>query len=157
DGREGFPVGYLESPPEEGIELQVRDGQLLVRSRNAMLGYENAPASAGSDGWFPTGDLIEVRGDRVHFAGRVSEVINVGRAKARPAAVERVLREVPGVADVRVYGRASSVVGALVAADVQPLPGADPRQVQAAVASLARERLQPFQVPRLVRMVERIE
>jgi acyl-CoA synthetase (AMP-forming)/AMP-acid ligase II len=157
DGKEGFPARYLESSPEEGIELRILDGQLLARSRNSMLGYENGPAGADADAWFCTGDLIEVRGDRVHFAGRNSEIINVGGAKVHPAAVECVLREVPGVADVRVYGRASALVGALVAADVLALPGVDPQEVQAAVARLARERLQPFQVPRLVRMVQQIE
>jgi acyl-CoA synthetase (AMP-forming)/AMP-acid ligase II len=157
DGKEGFPARFLQTPPEEGIELRLHEGQLLARSRNAMLGYENLPPPLDADGWYRTGDLVELRGDRVHFVGRASEVINVGGAKVFPAQVEQVIRETPGVADVRVYGRPSALVGALVAADVQALPDADPKQVQAAVQRLTRERLQPFQAPQIVRMVARIE
>lgn len=156
DGRAGFPAGYLDTPPEPGVELRVADGQLWVRSSNRMIGYEGRASGEDADRWFPTGDLVELRDDRVVFLGRDSDIINVGGAKVSPAAVEEVLRSVCGVANVRVYGKSSSIVGALVAADIQSMPESDPEQVRAAVVRHARERLLPFQVPRVIRMVESI-
>ena len=45
-------------------------------------------AAAAEEGWRPTGDLVEIVGDRVEFRGRDSEVINVGGVKVPPLPVE---------------------------------------------------------------------
>ena len=48
-----------------------------------MLGYYGEePVDA--DAWRPTGDLVEIVGDRIEFRGRVSEIINVGGVKVHP-------------------------------------------------------------------------
>jgi acyl-CoA synthetase (AMP-forming)/AMP-acid ligase II len=157
DGKEGFPAKFLEESPRPGIELRVVDGQLMTRSVNAMLAYDghNALREEG-DGWFATGDLVEVRGDRVVFRGRNSDVINVGGRKVMPAEVEAVLRSVPGVGEVRVYARKSSLAGYLVAADLVLASGADPERTKAEAQRIAREKLAPHQVPRWVNVVAEI-
>jgi hypothetical protein len=40
DGRAGFPARYLTEPTADGVVLGVEDGELVVRSANAMEGYE---------------------------------------------------------------------------------------------------------------------
>lgn len=163
DGREGFPAEFLEKPQEAGIELKIVDGELMARSRHAMREYdrlsEGADETTGgpAGGWTATGDLVECRGDRVLFRGRKSELINVGGRKVYPMTVETVLREMPGVSDVRVYGKGSSLAGQLVAADIVLAEGSSEHEVRAHINRMARGRLAPHEIPRLVRVVESIE
>jgi acyl-coenzyme A synthetase/AMP-(fatty) acid ligase len=79
-----------------------------------------AAAAAGNRGrWVDTGDLVEVRGDRVFFLGRAgSTTINVGGNKAYPAEIEAVLMRHPNVLWAEVFGRRSPLVGAIPAARV---------------------------------------
>lgn len=163
DKREGFPAEWLEYPQEEGVELRIVDGELVARSYNAMIGYErratsdpDQPTAVPLDGWVATGDLVERHGDRVLFQGRKTDVINVGGRKVMPATVETVLREATGVGDVRVYGKSSSLVGQLVAADIVLARGSDERAVRGEINRIARGRLAQHEVPRLLRVVESI-
>jgi acyl-CoA synthetase (AMP-forming)/AMP-acid ligase II len=152
DGLAGFPQWFLDQRSADGIELRIEDGELYVRSANASL-PEGGPATA----WQATGDLVELVEDRVHFRGRRSDLINVGGNKVHPLEVERVIRAVPSVLDVRVFGRASSVAGQLVACEIVPAPGLDPASVEDAVQAHCRVHLASHQRPRLIRMVEAID
>lgn len=156
DKREGFPAAFLDASPEPGIELRIVEGELTARSRHAMLGYDNGDGNASTarpGEWITTGDLVERQGDRVFFRGRKSELINVGGRKVSPLTVEAVLREARGVSDVRVYGRGSSMVGQLVAADIVLEQGCDEQDVRAELHRLTRDRLAPHEAPRVVRIV----
>ena len=68
--------------------MRVTDGELWVRAGAGMLGYAGTKVTrrrpTGPDDWRPTGDLVEIVGDRVLFRGRKSEVINVGGVKVHP-------------------------------------------------------------------------
>jgi acyl-CoA synthetase (AMP-forming)/AMP-acid ligase II len=155
DGQAGFPARYLndESLP---ARLKISDeGELLIASRRAMQEYLGE-TSAARDAWFATGDLVRQEGQRVYFVGRKSESINVGGAKVFPADVERVIRGVPGVREVRVHGIASSLVGQLVGAEVEPLPGEAADPLRAAVIAACRRDLVKYQVPAVVKIVERL-
>jgi acyl-coenzyme A synthetase/AMP-(fatty) acid ligase len=122
-----------------------------------MLGYDGQSALRDqAEGWFPTGDLVEIHGDRVLFRGRNSDVINVGGRKVMPADVEAVLRSIPGVVEVRVYARRSSLAGQLVAADLVLAEGVDTAQVTASAERVAREKLAAHQVPRSINIVAEI-
>ncbi len=117
----GFPARFLEEPTADRVELKVVDGQLFVRPAHAMEAYDAAtPAATGFDeaGWFATGDLVRREGDRVFFAGRRGDRINVGGNKVQPLEIENALRGLPQIADVRVFGQASSLAGQLVACQV---------------------------------------
>jgi acyl-CoA synthetase (AMP-forming)/AMP-acid ligase II len=155
DRRAGFPAAYLGAASPDGVELRVVDGELHVRSANAVPD-DGAPGARPRGALVATGDLVEVRGDRVHFVGRRSDVINVGGNKVHPAEVERVLRSVPGLGDVRVYARPSSIAGELVACDVVPAPGADPAALRAEIARRCAAGLLAFQRPRVIQVVGEI-
>lgn len=157
DGREGFPVKFLQDPPEEGVALRIVDGELMARGRNAMISYDRQkPLGKQSNGWMATGDLVEVRGDRVVFTGRRNDVINVGGRKVSPLQVEATLRCLPGIIDVRVYAKKSSLTGNLVAADVVLAPGVCEETIGAELRQAASRTLQPHEVPRIVRVVPRV-
>jgi acyl-CoA synthetase (AMP-forming)/AMP-acid ligase II len=144
DGMPGLAVDSMFSEANPAANLRVIDGELWVRSDHGMLGYAQASdaETTDHDGWRPTGDLVEVVGDRVMFRGRTSEVINVGGVKVHPLPVEQRITAVAGVAMARVFGRANRLTGAIVAAEVVPTAGADQDRVRedirAAVADLPR-------------------
>ena len=154
DGDDGLPVSLLDETNESGVSLKIVDGELYVRSGASMLGYhgeDDRPA----DEWWPTGDLVEVVGDRIEFRGRKTDVINVGGVKVHPLPVEDRVTAVPGVQAARVYGRANALVGAVVAVDVVLAPGADDKAVKAAIREACADLPRPWQ-PKSIQVVEEL-
>jgi acyl-CoA synthetase (AMP-forming)/AMP-acid ligase II len=107
--------------------------------------------------YFATGDLVEIRGDRVYFAGRKSDMINVAGSKVHPIEVERVIRMIPGVSDVRVFGKASSIAGELVACEIVPSDHRDPEVLKKEVMTICRAQLATYQQPRVIKFVGQID
>jgi acyl-CoA synthetase (AMP-forming)/AMP-acid ligase II len=151
DGRPGLPMSVLDRPADAPVRLRVVDGELQVRSRVGMLGYYREPP-VDQDAWRPTGDLVEVVGDRLLFVGRTSEVINVGGVKVSPGAVERVVADVAGVQEVCAFGRPNAVTGQIVAVEVVLESGADEDATAAAIRDACGV-LAPAARPRSVRFV----
>ena len=77
-----------------------------------------------------TGDKVEVDGEYFRILGRQSEFINVGGQKVYPAEVERVLQEMPEIAEVSVYGEKNAIVGEIVCAAVRLREPRDARDFQ---------------------------
>ncbi len=154
DARPGFPARFLDSPPDQGVELKIVDGELHVRSRNAMLSSTGEVAAATS--WIPTGDLVECDGERCLFIGRMNDLINVGGEKVQPLRVEHVIQRIPGVRDARVFARSSSLVGQMVACEFVAEPGFEPGEVKARIEQICRERLTAAARPRFVEAVPQI-
>jgi len=148
DGRAGFPADWL-AQGRDGVGLRIRDGVLEVRSPRAMIA-----ASAG-DGWLNTGDLVEVAGDRVLFAGRLDGLVNVGGVKVSPELVERRFLAVPGVAEAAVTPVASPITGFLLTASVVPEPGVDEAALRAALRAATAD-LAPAARPRAVTLTDRV-
>lgn len=138
----------------EGFETRVVDGMLQVRARSAMLGYLNAPSPFTEDGWFVTGDAVDVDGEYVRIRGRRSDVINVGGEKVNPAEVESVIHELDAVREVLVYGEANALMGHIVCAKVSLVDGADEREAVRQIKAHCRGRLEPYKVPVRVTIVE---
>ncbi len=120
DRKEGFPATILERRDGLSPEIRVREDRLEVRSPFAARGG----VAAAEAGWIDTGDVVEFRGDRVHFCGRAdTAMINVGGNKAFPADIEAVIQKHPAVAWSRVRARNAPLVGHLAEADVVLRPG----------------------------------
>ena len=158
DGRAGFPRSWLNQASSDGVELQIRDGELWVRSANAMSGYDprvsSQPKRSDAEGWLATGDLVEAHDDRIYFVGRNSDMINVGGNKVYPTTVERVIRQLPEVAEVRVYGQSSSLAGQLVACQVVPIAGQNGEHVRQRVREHCQQSLDRYHCPRLIEIVD---
>jgi acyl-coenzyme A synthetase/AMP-(fatty) acid ligase len=134
----------------EGIELDVRGGTLWIRSDRAMLGYLNAPSPFDPDGWYDTGDRVEVDGEYFQILGRESEVINVAGEKVFPAEVESFLLTLGNVKDVVVRRKRSPVVGQMVWAEFLLEEPEDPASFRKRVIEQCQRHLAPFKVPGLV-------
>ncbi len=139
-----------------GDEFQTRvvDGMLEIKAQSAMLGYLNAPSPFKPDGWFPTGDMVQVKGDEVKILGRKSEIINVGGQKVYPAEVEGVLQGMDNVAEVTVYAEKSAITGQIVCARVILLCPEDAKPFIARLRTYCQGKLEPFKTPVKVQLTE---
>jgi acyl-CoA synthetase (AMP-forming)/AMP-acid ligase II len=150
DGRPGLPISFLDEGGD--VDFKVIDGELWVRSKASMLGYfKDEPVLP--DEWRPTGDLVEIVGDRVEFRGRKTDVINVGGVKVHPLPVEDRISNIPGVALVRAFGRPNPLSGSIVAVEAVLSPGTDQDAVDAEIRRACAD-LPPAARPRSIRFVE---
>ncbi len=147
DGLAGFPADWLENRSTP-VRLRVSEsGELEINSPRRMLRYLSREVGTENNEWFRTGDLVEVQGDRVQFAGRRSDTINVGGAKVMPLRVEKVIRAVAGVSDARVFAVESSLAGQLVSAEVQLEPWQDKPSARREILSACRRELPKHMLP----------
>ncbi|MCA0273910.1 MAG: fatty acid--CoA ligase family protein [Proteobacteria bacterium] len=154
DGRAGFPEAYLSAAPG-GTRLKLVDGILWLRPATAAAPGSDVEVDA--DGYVRSGDMIETRGDRLHFLGRENGVINVGGVKFFPETVEDAVKTVPGVALVQVTSKKNPITGTLVVAEIQVQDGADPAIVKQAILDTCRAKLVREAVPAIVRFVDGFE
>ncbi len=155
DGFAGFPTSYLESD-QQPTWCTIRDGELFIRSPHAMRGYIDAAEPRDGTDLYPTGDLVEVVGERVKFLGRRNEGINVGGQKVHPREIEDVLLSEPLVQAARVWGKASSVTGQIVRAAVVVMPDVDRVALRRSLLERCRSQLAPFKVPRMLDIVDEL-
>ncbi len=152
DGRAGLPVSVLERTEDAPVQFKLVDGELHTRSTVGMIGYYRAEQAAAEGEWHPTGDLVEVRGDRIHFVGRVNEMVNVGGVKVPPLPVEEIVGAVAGVKLAHVYSRPNPVTGQIVAVDVVADDGVDEVGLRSEIRAACAQ-LPPASQPRLIRVV----
>jgi acyl-CoA synthetase (AMP-forming)/AMP-acid ligase II len=131
----------------EGFRTRVVEGRLEILADSSMLGYLNAPSPFTADGWFMTGDAVEVRGEFYRILGRASDLINVAGRKVYPAEVEAVIHELDNVAEVAVRGAAHPFTGQIVVARVRLRRPEDVRALERRVRAHCQGRLPDYAVP----------
>ncbi len=119
DGLAGFPARLIDEPGA-GVEMQVEDGSLRIRSSRTAQRYLGSAAEPlrGGDGFVDTGDMVELHNGRYHFVGRRGGIINIGGLKVHPEEVEAVINRHPAVRMSLVKARKSPITGAIVVADI---------------------------------------
>jgi len=133
---------------ESEVESKVIDGVLWMRSESAFLGYLNAPSLATDDGWYCTGDVVEVEGVWVRILGRASDLINVGGEKVAPVEIEEVILNLDFVRDVTVFAQPHPLLGQIVGARVVVTEEElDRREISKAIRAHCRKHLGAFKVP----------
>jgi acyl-CoA synthetase (AMP-forming)/AMP-acid ligase II len=139
----------------DGFQLKVVDGMLWIKSEQAMLGYLNAPSPFDADGWYNTGDKVEVDGDYFHILGRESEIINVAGEKVFPSEVESFLLTLDNVQDVIVREKKSPVVGQMIWAEFVLKDEEQLAAFRQRVIEQCQRHLSPFKVPGLITIAQR--
>jgi fatty-acyl-CoA synthase len=147
--------------PLPGVDLRIVDsatgrplaagevGEIRVKGYVTVGYYKDAEknrAAFDADGYFVTGDLglLDAMG-RLHFRGRIKEMIKTGGINVAPLEVEEVLLQHPDVVQAHVVGVPDAAKGEIVAAAVEPRPGA--AVDAAAIFGFCRERLASYKVP----------
>ena len=131
----------------EGYSIKVEDGTLWIKTDLAMLGYLNAPSPFDADGWYHTGDKVEVDGEWFRILGRESEVINVAGEKVFPIEIESFLLTLPNVRDVLVREKKSPVTGQMIWAEFLRDAPEEPAGFRRRVVAHCQGHLAPFKVP----------
>jgi acyl-CoA synthetase (AMP-forming)/AMP-acid ligase II len=131
----------------EGYSTRVVDGILQIKADSAMLGYLNAPSPFTEDGYFITGDAVNVEGEYLKILGRKSELINVGGEKVYPVEVENVIIQFHNVSDVTVFSEKNPITGNIVCARISLINPVDKKEFIKNLKKYCRERLQSYKVP----------
>lgn len=130
-------------------------GELQVAGTGVMLGYWNRPeatAEAFDGEWLRSGDIgsIDHHGN-VRFQGRLKDVIKVKGENVAALEVERVIRNLPSVANVAVVGRWDDIFGeapvAYVVLDVESALTED------AIRSHCQAHLSVFKIPHDIHLI----
>lgn len=127
------------------------NGEISVKGPTLMLGYLRVPAEETFDaeGFFRTGDggFVDDQG-RLHWQGRLNDIIKTGGANVSPLEIDAVLADCPGVKIAATVGIPHDKLGEMVVACVVPESGAvvDEESVRAFVS----KRLSSYKVPRRV-------
>jgi len=140
--RQPVPPGACVGWPAPGVEIDVRDGEVWLRSRHMceeLLG-PHGPIPH-EDGWHATGDLgcIDERG-RLVLLGRVADVIKTGGYRVNPDEIEALLAGLPGCGAVCVAGLPSEYWGEIIVAVAEQAEPGWEDAVRARVAGLSKQK-----------------
>ncbi len=133
--------------PMPGVRVGVHEGELHVASPAMCAGFWGQPGRLEEqmrEGYFATGDLVEVEDGVYRVLGRRSNLIISGGFNVVPEAVETELLEHPSIHEVAVVGVPDEEFGELVTAFVV----ADSDFEESAVRDWLAEHLAPAQRPR---------
>jgi carnitine-CoA ligase len=133
-------------------------GELLLRNPVITPGYWGMPeetASAITDGWLHTGDLVTVDGGGTYtFVARKKEVLRRRGENLSPAEVEEALAEHPSVLECAVVGVPSELSEEEVKAFIVAAPGTSPDFAE--LRAHAAARLAAFKVPRYWQLIDEL-
>jgi acyl-coenzyme A synthetase/AMP-(fatty) acid ligase len=146
--------------PLPGVDLRAGTAAapavVEVRSESMGTRYLNAPGMLegriGEDGFYRTGDTGHLQDGSLVLTGRTSQVINVGGRKIDAVEVSGALIGAPGVRDAVVLEVADRHGVAALAAVLAAAPDLDPAGPRRHLA----ERLAPYKIPSLIRIVPEI-
>lgn len=134
-------------------KIIVRNEELLIHK--SLLG--KSESFTFNEDYYETGDLIEWvdESERVfRFKSRKNELINIGGYKVNPLEVENEILQIPGVNQVVVFGKANSVLGNILCADI--ICDISTEVSELIIREKLSAKLQDFKIPRRIKFVESI-
>jgi len=131
-------------------KIKIKDNELMIHK--SLLGKSDSFNFQGE--YFFTNDLIEWTNKEeglFRFVSRKNELINVGGYKVNPLEVESVIQQLPDVIQVMVYGKANSVLGNVLCAEVKLQEFSALSEFS--IRQYLSEKLQDFKIPRKIKFV----
>ena len=129
----------------------IQEEELLIHK--SLLGQSDSFKFDGD--YYHSGDLIEWVNEAnglFRFRSRKNELINVGGYKVNPGETEKVILEIEGVQQALVYGKANSILGNVLCAEVQLVEGSTLTELE--IRNYLKEQLQDFKIPRRIKFVD---
>ncbi len=118
-GRVGYAI--------DGVEMRTTDeGELLVRGPNVFAGYHEKPeetaAALDAEGWFHTGDQVDIEDGNLRIIGRIKNlIIPESGHNIAPEPLEEKFKELcPQAEQVVLVGHGKPGLAVLVTGDVAP-------------------------------------
>lgn len=139
-------------PPLDGVEVEVREGRVLVRSKAMMLGWlaKDLPNPFDEKGFYDTGDLGRLdEAGRLHLHARRTDLIVTGGENVYPREVEEAVLALEGMREACVVGIEDALWGQRVA-----LVYVGEAQTIEALQQALRPKLAAFKLPRVLQRVE---
>ncbi len=161
-------VALTSGPPLPDIEVIAVDdsgnqlgcdepGEILVRGPNVMHSFLDDPQATAkaidTDGWLHTGDVGYFDADgNIQITDRLKDMYIMGGFNCYPAEIERIMFEMPEIAQVAVVGIPDARMGEVGMAFVVAEPATSPTSAE--VISWCRENMANFKVPRRIEFVD---
>ncbi|MEJ8567867.1 class I adenylate-forming enzyme family protein [Elongatibacter sediminis] len=134
-------------------------GELQFAGPTVFDGYlgGNDDGVFTEDGWFRTGDLVEICGEPPNYyriVGRCKDIINRAGMKISPTEIDILLEGFPGLTDGAVCGYPDRDYGERVCACVVPADPHHPPALEAINAFLLDQGLAKFKLPERIHYLE---
>lgn len=138
-------------PTEFCDKFLINEGELLIHK--SLLGQSDS--FSFDEDYYHSGDLIEWVDETnglFRFKSRKNELINVGGYKVNPGETEKAILSIEGIQQALVYGKANSILGNVLCAEVKLLDGFTLTELD--IRNYLKEQLQDFKIPRKINFVE---
>lgn len=147
--------------PDTGEEVTASGarGELLISGATVFDGYfehDNADVFS-ADGYFRTGDLVEISGKNADFyriVGRCKDIINRGGMKISPMELDMALEDHPDVVEAAVCPYPDERLGEKICACLVMQPGLPPMTMEAMQNYLLELGLAKFKLPERIEFFE---
>lgn len=127
-----------------GVKIDIRAGEIWVRSPYLFEGYASDPGSARwDDSWLSVGDLGRWQGRALVLAGRAGRMVTVADQNVFPEEIEAFLLLQPGVTRAAVIARPDPLRGCVLIAVV-----AGHADLEPAILAACRQALGPLKSPK---------
>ena len=132
-------------------------GEIMVRGPNVTRAFLDDPEATADaidpEGWLHTGDIGFFDADgNIHITDRLKDMYIMGGFNCYPAEIERIMYEMPEIAQVAVIGVPDKRMGEVGKAFIVATPGTSPSASD--IIAWCREEMSNFKVPRSVEFVE---
>ena len=132
--------------PYPGVELDIRNGEVWVRSPYLFEGYASDPGSARwQDGWLTVGEMGRLEGGFLYLDGRKGRMVTVADQNVFPEEIEALMETLPGVERAAVLAVPDVARGHVLHAVAMGDPAAE-----APVMAALRAALGPMKAPRSI-------
>lgn len=158
DGHAGFPKSFLDNGLDD-VSLKISStNTLMIKGQKQRQKYLGDSKLYTDDGYINTGDIVEIKNERVYFLGRDSGAINVGGNKVQPEEVEQVLLSLEIISEAFVYAKKNPMMGNLVCADVVLKDkSVDIKLIKNELLKICRENLENYKVPAIIKFVDELQ
>jgi long-chain acyl-CoA synthetase len=133
--------------PYPGVEIEVRAGEIWVKSPYVFQGYAGGAAGSArwDQGWLSVGEMGRLEGGCLYLSGRAGRMVTVADQNVFPEEIEGFIAGMPGVARVAVLPRPDALRGSVMLAVLQ-----GDAAHETAILTACRAHLGPLKAPRAV-------
>jgi cyclohexanecarboxylate-CoA ligase len=157
------PIATRVANPETGEEITGAGerGELLINGATVFDGYHghNDADLFSADGFFRTGDLVEICGEGDQYyriVGRCKDIINRGGMKISPAELDIALDQHPSLVEAAVCAYPDERLGEKICACLVMQENVDALSIEAVQDFLLEQGFAKFKLPERVEVMERL-